>query len=1088
MLPEVGQRLGPYEILGRLGGGGMGHVFRAWDQRLQRDVAVKLLNDDYTMPGMRERFLQEARAASALNHPNICTVFDIGEQDRNPYLVMELLEGETLKERIERGALSAEEIVRYAMEIADALTAAHNKGIVHRDIKPANIFLVGMPNEKRQAKVLDFGLAKIDFDARSRETRALGLTLAGSTVGTLSYMSPEQARGEFLDARSDLFSLGIVLYEMATRQVPFKGATSAVMFLQLFSHNPEPIRNWNESIPRALEKAIFKLLEKNQKKRFQTAKELQDVLAKIGDKLERRGWAGKGPSPVVPLVRASDPVAMYRGQRRGQSQILVSGSKPSTLVARPVRSPDRDPGVEVTAMRFLRSSVVTVASGEVPAQLSGVQASMTGARFARAAARRQPALSGLSASITQFEYGVDDFEVPPMESVVEEEKVQELLAASSKVSSRTQLRMVVGATMILAGVIVVALVCSGMFRPLVLSPNDHLLLTVIENKTGDKTLDSTVMEGIELALQQSRSLNVLGGEAYRAGLRQIEVEHAASTEMAPEQKVALDVGARAYLYGEIKGAKAPYTISVDVLKSDSNDKVETVEEKVSRREEIPAAIGRLAQDIRSRISADERAEERMSVALEKEATGNLDALHAYAVGEAARESGRTGDALKAYREAVTLDPKFAQAQIRLAWLYDTEKSEVASANASEMARSAATKASDKVKLLAQFCYEMNVTGDEDRALEIIREYVARYPLDSEGMKGLARGLRAEGNLPDALRAAEQGLVENPFDAEVYSEAELTMIGMDRYEGALQLEGQAERVGVAPSVNALIAGYLAAKEDVVAKEGNAMQVAVGEMEAAPGARMTFAQLYRYGLYLDNTGKMEEGLELWKKASARAGNVPEFASTRAAMLAQGALDRALMEKCTVALELVDELKGLPKGPTTSFNAGMAAALCGDQSYAADVVAGLQRDYPKNTAVEQYFVPQLQAAAEIGASEPEKALDSLIALEDYDQMSLSAYLRGMANAALGQTSAAVQDFQTVLAHRGVDLTLGSNAYPMAEIGVARAYAMKRDKAARTDAYQRFLMLWRDADQDQPLIAEASAKGKKSIARPTSPLAVVK
>src|SRR5580692_5805915 len=144
MIPQTGQRFGPYEILGRLGGGGMGLVFRAWDGRLHRDVAIKLLHDDYRMPGMRERFLQEARAASALNHPNICTVFDIGEQDGDPYLVMEMLEGETLKDRIARGALPVDEIIRYVEEIADALAAAHAKGIVHRDIKPANIFLVKM--------------------------------------------------------------------------------------------------------------------------------------------------------------------------------------------------------------------------------------------------------------------------------------------------------------------------------------------------------------------------------------------------------------------------------------------------------------------------------------------------------------------------------------------------------------------------------------------------------------------------------------------------------------------------------------------------------------------------------------------------------------------------------------------------------------------------------------------------------------------------------------------------------------------------------------------------------------------------------
>src|SRR5215469_13787378 len=154
MVPEIGQRFGPYEILGRLGGGGMGHVFRAWDARLHREVAVKLLHDDYKMPAMRERFLLEARAASGLNHPNICMIFDIGDQDGNPYLVMELLQGETLKSRISRGPLPIEEMLRYSMEIADALGAADARGVVHRDIKPANIFLVKMPSGRYQAKVL----------------------------------------------------------------------------------------------------------------------------------------------------------------------------------------------------------------------------------------------------------------------------------------------------------------------------------------------------------------------------------------------------------------------------------------------------------------------------------------------------------------------------------------------------------------------------------------------------------------------------------------------------------------------------------------------------------------------------------------------------------------------------------------------------------------------------------------------------------------------------------------------------------------------------------------------------------------------
>src|SRR5580698_7929619 len=341
MTTAVGQRLGPYEILDLLGGGGMGVVYRAWDERLHREVAVKVLHGDYNMPGMRERFLQEARAASGLNHANICTVFDIGEQDGDPYLVMELLEGETLKAKIARGALSVEEILTYGQEIAEALAVAHAKGIVHRDIKPANIFLVNRPNGKSQAKVLDFGLAKIDIAENGGwASRSLDLTIAGSTVGTLAYMSPEQARGQMLDARSDLFSLGVVMYEMATRRVPFKGTTSALIFVQLLEHAPEPIRNWNESIPKELERVILRLMMKNKQERFESANELQAALEKVEGKKARGSWLKKNPEAVVPLVRAQDPVARVRRPTKKTSgardAAKVEGDSKSGLLIRPL--------------------------------------------------------------------------------------------------------------------------------------------------------------------------------------------------------------------------------------------------------------------------------------------------------------------------------------------------------------------------------------------------------------------------------------------------------------------------------------------------------------------------------------------------------------------------------------------------------------------------------------------------------------------------------------------------------------------------------------------------------------------------------
>jgi serine/threonine protein kinase len=312
MFPEAGEKLGPYEILGTLGGGGMARVFRAWDGRLHREVAIKVIDEDFDMPGIGERFLREARAVSGLNHPNICTIFDIGEQNGAPYLVMELLEGETLRERIDQAALSVEDILRFGAEVSDALAAAHARGIVHRDIKPANIFLVKKPNGSAQAKVLDFGLAKVERQPSEDRHFTSNLTTMGATVGTVSYMSPEQARGEHLDARSDLFSLGVVMYEMATGQLPFRGNTSALVFVQLLGQMaPEPIRRFNGEIPAELEHVIMKLLAKSARARFQSATELTDELQELAE--QRSGWLTR--LKTSPVGRPVDPKGAGAGKK-----------------------------------------------------------------------------------------------------------------------------------------------------------------------------------------------------------------------------------------------------------------------------------------------------------------------------------------------------------------------------------------------------------------------------------------------------------------------------------------------------------------------------------------------------------------------------------------------------------------------------------------------------------------------------------------------------------------------------------------------------------------------------------------------------
>jgi len=330
----LGKAISHYVILRTLGRGGMGVVYEAEDTRLNRHVALKFIHGELTSKaGMLQRFQREACSASALNHPNICTVHDVGEHEGFPFIVMELLEGSTLKEIIETHPLNLSLVLELGIQITDALEAAHSREILHRDIKPANIFVT----KRGQAKILDFGLAKPGVASTFRPSiNALStidsserhLTSPGEFVGTVAYMSPEQARGQPLDHRSDLFSFGAVLYEMSTGLQPFRGNTFAVVFDAILNQTPIAPLQLNPSLPPGLDMILDRALTKDRKLRYQSAAEINSDLRRLHSRL-------RSPVDAEPVyydrAKPIDVVVVYRRglqpdeQGKRQAKLIVDG-------------------------------------------------------------------------------------------------------------------------------------------------------------------------------------------------------------------------------------------------------------------------------------------------------------------------------------------------------------------------------------------------------------------------------------------------------------------------------------------------------------------------------------------------------------------------------------------------------------------------------------------------------------------------------------------------------------------------------------------------------------------------------------------